>query len=78
MDILEMPPSQGWNRGGRTSPIPKRTAVWGGGTWVGALHAHKVSSRWKVQRFHVRSQWLGLLQERRKRLSYFTSPRECV
>ena len=34
--------------------------------WAGALHAKRVSSKWKVQRFHVRSQWLDLVQEGRK------------
>lgn len=60
-------------------PYSKESGLFGEEVaWAGALYANRISSRWKVQRVHMRSQWLGLLQERRKGLSYLTSPRECV
>lgn len=74
--------SQGWNgwQGRGTSPF-KRHRLPGQGAgiaWAGALHANRVSSSWKVQRFHMKSQWLGLPQGRGKRPSYLNSPRKCL
>lgn len=75
MAILEMPPVKaGTDEGGH--PYSKREWLFGKEVaWAGALHANRVSSRWKVQRLHVRSRWPGLLQESRNGLGYLTSPR---